>query len=82
MDKLEKRRENKRENFKRISESRVSKILVLLEQLTNLTNTSFYEYTNEDVNKIFSAIEKATKESKDELLKANDKEKKNKRFIL
>ena len=49
---------NKKENFKRISENRVSKILVLLDQLTNLTNTSFYEYTDDDIIKIFDAIEK------------------------
>lgn len=74
--------ENKKENFKRISENRVSKILVLLSQLTNLTNTSFYEYTDEEINKIFSTIENEVKKSKEALLRANNKDKKNKRFEL
>lgn len=73
---------NKRDNFKRISENRVSKILVLLSQLTNLTNTSFYEYTDEDIKKIFDTLEEETKKAKDILLKTNDKNKKNKRFEL
>lgn len=73
---------NKRDNFKRISENRVSKILVLLSQLTNLTNTSFYEYTDEDINKIFDTLEEEMKKSKDILLRTNDKKKKNKRFEL
>ena len=73
---------NKRDNFKRISDNRVSKILVLLSQLTNLTNTSFYEYTDEDINKIFDTLEEEMKKSKDILLRTNDKNKKNKRFEL
>lgn len=80
MDNQSSKKGNKRENFKRISENRVSKILVLLSQLTNLTNTSFYEYTNDDIEKIFAAIAEASKNAKDELLRANNKDKK--RFIL
>ena len=76
------RKENKKENFKRISENRVTKILNLLDQLTNLTNTSFYEYSDEDIEKIFTAIEQATASSKETLLKANNKDKGKKRFIL
>ena len=82
MDNQDNKKENKRENFKRISENRVSKILVLLSQLTNLTNTSFYEYTDDDIEKIFSAIDEASNNAKAELLRANNKDKKNKRFIL
>lgn len=65
----------KRENFVRISESRVSKIIILFEQLTNLNNSSFYEYSDEDVEKIFSALENEMKKSKDILLKSNKKKK-------
>ena len=82
MDNLDARKENKKENFKRISENRVSKILTLLNQLTNLTNTSFYDYTDEDIEKIFDAIDEASKNSKEVLLRANNKDKKNKRFVL
>lgn len=74
--------ENKKENFKRISENRVSKILVLLSQLTNLSNSSYYEYTDEDIEKIFSAIEKETKKSKEMLLKGKNNKKRQKRFEL
>lgn len=74
--------ENKKENFKRISENRVSKILVLLFQLTNLSNSSYYEYTDEDIEKIFAAIEKETKKSKEMLLKGKNNKKRQKRFEL
>ncbi len=74
--------ENKKANFKRISENRVSKILVLLSQLTNLSNSSYYEYTDEDIEKIFSAIEEETKKSKEMLLKGKNNKKRQKRFEL
>lgn len=74
--------ENKKENFKRISENRVSKILTLLSQLTNLSNSSYYEYTDEDVEKIFKAIEEETKKSKEMLLKGKNNKKRQKRFEL
>lgn len=74
--------ENKKENFKRISENRVSKILVLLSQLTNLSNSSYYEYTDEDIEKIFTAIEEEAKKSKEMLLKGKNNKKRQKRFEL
>ena len=74
--------ENKGENFKRISENRVSKILTLLSQLTNLSNSSFYEYNDEDIEKIFEAINNEAQRSKELLLRSNDKKRKNKRFEL
>ena len=74
--------ENKKENFKRISENRVSKILVLLSQLTNLSNSSYYEYTDEDIETIFTAIEEETKKSKEMLLKGKNNKKRQKRFEL
>lgn len=74
--------ENKKENFKRISENRVNKILTLLVQLTNLSNSSFYEYSDEEIEKMFSLIFKEAEKSKELLLRANDKKRKNKRFEL
>jgi hypothetical protein len=71
----------KKENFKRISENRVSKLLAMLTQLTNLGNSSFYEYTDEDIEKIFKAIELETKKSKEILLRKN-KKRNPKRFEL
>ncbi len=74
--------ENKKENFKRISESRVNKILALLSQLTNLTNTSFYEYTEEDIEKIFSAIDEESSKTKKVLMDSCKKRNGKKKFEL
>ncbi len=63
--------ENKKENFKRISENRVSKILNLLSQLTNLSNSSYYEYTDEEIEKIFKAINEESNRTKEVLLNKN-----------
>lgn len=73
--------ENKKENFKRIAENRVNKILVLYKQLENLSNTSFYEYTNDQIEKIFEILESELKATKEKLIKEN-KEKSKKRFDL
>lgn len=63
----------KKYNFKRISENRVSKILALFSQLRNLTNLSFYEYTDEEILRMFILIDDESKKTRDELLKANNK---------
>ena len=47
----------KQENFKRIAESRVNKIITMVSSLENLTNTSYYEYSEEQVEAIFQAIQ-------------------------
>ena len=51
--------EKKKENFKRLAESRTNKVIDMLALIGNLSNQSNYEYTASDVNKIFSSIEKA-----------------------
>ena len=66
--------ENKKDNFKRISENRVSKIkapIVVKEA-----------YTDDEIERIFKAIDEEAKKSKEHLLKSNDKKRKNKRFEL
>lgn len=63
----------KKDNFKRISENRVSKILALFSQLKNLKNLSFYEYTNEEILRMFILIDEESKKTRDELLKANNR---------
>ena len=55
---------HKRENFIRLAENRTNKILEMVRLLGNLSNTSNYTYTKEDVNKIFNAIEKELAETK------------------
>lgn len=67
--------ESKKEKFKRIAENRTNKILDMLDLLGNCSNKSNYEYTDDDVKAIFSAIESAVKVAK---MKFVDKQEKNK----
>ena len=54
----------KRENFIRLAENRTNKILEMVRLLGNLSNTSNYIYTKEDVEKIFGTIEKELADTK------------------
>lgn len=47
----------RRENFKRIAENRTNKVINLIELLGNLSNKSYYDYTEEEVEKIFKTIQ-------------------------
>ncbi len=47
----------KRERFERVASKRVEKILHYLDLLGNCANRSNYEYTKEDVNKMFREIQ-------------------------
>ena len=47
----------KQENFKRIAENRVNKIIDMISKLENLNNASFYEYSDEQIDNIFNAIQ-------------------------
>jgi hypothetical protein len=47
-------KETKRERFVRIAEARTNKIIDMIHLLGNCSNTSTYDYTEADVNKIFS----------------------------
>lgn len=69
----------KQENFKRIAENRVNKIIDMISKLENLNNTSFYEYSDEQMGNIFKAIQKELDKQK-ELFKKSKKSKK--RFEL
>ena len=48
--------ESKYEKFVRLAEARTNKIIDTLQLLGNCANTTVYEYTQEDVDKIFQAI--------------------------
>lgn len=72
--------ENKKENFKRIAEKRTNKIIESISKLQNLTNTSFYEYSNEQIDSIFTAIQNELDRQKE--LFEKDKNKERKRFEL
>ena len=65
--------EEKREKFKRIAENRTNRIINDLRLLGNCSNRSNYEYTEDDVKKIFAAIENALKESKQQFYAKKDK---------
>ena len=68
--------ESKRDCFVRIAEARTNKIIDMLRLLGNCSNTSTYEYTKEDVKKIFAAIDdelKATKAKFDTVATNNSK---------
>lgn len=49
--------ETKRDKFVRLAEARTNKILSMIQLLGNCSNKGSYEYTDQDVNKIFGAIE-------------------------
>ena len=65
--------ETKREKFVRLAEARTNKIIDMLQLLGNCSNTSAYDYTQQDVEKIFGAIEDELKEAKKKFNKVESK---------
>jgi Neuraminidase (sialidase) len=55
---------DKRKRFKRLAAQRTEKVLQKLHVLGNCSNRSSYEYSEEDISKIFSEIDKAVKNTK------------------
>ena len=56
--------ETKRERFVRIAESRTNKIIGMMRLLGNCANKSNYDYSEDDINKIFTTLEKELKTTK------------------
>ena len=56
-DLAEERRKTRRERFLTVAERRTGQILHLLRLLGNCANKSSYEYTEEEIAKIFDAIQ-------------------------
>ncbi|MFA5830867.1 MAG: hypothetical protein WC878_03505 [Candidatus Paceibacterota bacterium] len=56
--------QNKRDKFKQFAVKRTNNVLNQLRVLGNLSNRSAYEYTEEEVSKIFSEIDRAVKDAK------------------
>ena len=54
--------ETPEQRFKRIAEVRTNAVLERIRILGNLSNRQMYGYTEEGINKIFSAINKQIKE--------------------
>ena len=68
-----KERETKREKFVRLAEARTNKIIDMLQLLGNCSNSSAYDYTQSDVEKIFNAIASEVKEAKKKFSKIESK---------
>lgn len=60
----ENKNETPRERFKRLATMRTNEVLKRLRVLGNCANRQYYEYTESDIESIFSAIEKRAKETK------------------
>ena len=54
--------ETPEERFKRVAEARTNAVLNRLRILGNLSNRQMYGYSEEDIKKIFTAIDKQIKE--------------------
>ncbi|HQK35434.1 MAG TPA: hypothetical protein PK074_11980 [Spirochaetales bacterium] len=65
--------ETKREKFVRIVEARTNKIINMIQLLGNCSNSSAYEYTPADIDKIFSAIENELKKARKKFSKIDSK---------
>lgn len=64
MEKQPSKNETSRERFRRLATLRTNAILKRLKILGNCTNRHVYEYDEEDVDKIFTEIERRVKEIK------------------
>lgn len=56
--------ESKKEKFRRLAEHRTNEVMVKLQILGNCANRQAYDYDEEEIDKIFNAIEKVIKEVK------------------
>lgn len=72
--------ETKREKFVRLAEARTNKIIDMIQLLGNCSNANVYDYTMEDIDKIFSAIESELKEAKKKFVRTETK--KTSKFVL
>jgi len=56
--------ESNRDRFKRLASLRTNAVLKRLKVLGNCSNRSIYEYSEDEINKIFSEIDKTVKATK------------------
>lgn len=56
--------ESKQQRFVRLAEARTNRIISTLRLLGNCSSPAAYEYTREDINKIFKAIENAVADAR------------------
>ena len=67
---------DKKNNFKRLAESRTNKILDSLVLLGNLSNTSCYDYSMDQIDEIFNVIEEEMKQQKMRFIEKDKKRRK------
>lgn len=67
---------DKKENFNRIANARLEKITKSISSLENLSNRSFYEYTEEEINWLFDEIQKELDNVRSKFSKPTMKKKK------
>ena len=77
---MKKIQETKRDKFVRLAEARTNKIIDMIQLLGNCSNSGAYDYTQQDVDKIFTAIENELREAKKKFSKVDSK--KGSRFSL
>lgn len=65
--------ETKSEKFKRIAENRTNRIIDQIRVLGNLSNTSNYDFTMDEVNQIFKSIEQELKKTRELFEEENEK---------
>lgn len=63
--------ETKKEKFVRLAESRTNKIIDMIQLLGNCSNIAVYEYTDSEIDKIFSSIELELKIAKSRFKQKN-----------
>ena len=61
---MEQNQDQKRERFKRLATQRTNIVLKRLKVLGNCANRSAYTYSEEEINKIFSEIDRRVRETK------------------
>lgn len=66
--------ENKRDRFLRLAAKRTNSILKKIRVLGNCANRNYYEYTEEDLRKIFAAIEKQLQAVKSKFQPSGERE--------
>lgn len=76
---MSEKNETPNEKFKRIASNRTQKIIDMIRLLGNCGNSYVYEYSKEEVEKIFTTIEAELKEARK---KFDSTPKKNDRFTL
>lgn len=67
-------KEDKRARFQRVASRRTNNVLTTLRVLGNCSNKTVYKYSEDDVRKIFSEIERVIRETRAKYQISNPKE--------